>query len=339
MRAALILTGLVLAATVAAPARADIVDLIDKPAPELSCTQWWNGGAKKMAALRGRLLVVHFSNPEKITSIAFVESVRKLHKLGAERPIEVVEIVLAKDPKVVTEYFSKFDVKWRVGLDAKGDAARAFAGSSVPRTYLIGPDGSVAHHAHVNTITEAVLAPQFARVPFFVEKGVPRKAKALAKAMAKQKFAKALELARKLLEDKYAGEEETRLAGVAKAEVERSFKLRMKLLKRTIKDVDWALAWRRVELIKKLYKGTPHQVEADAAWTELSNNPRVPYHTAALEWIERIVTKTNLRRKKELESAIAELLQVQKKYENALAAKKAKEWEVEFRRILREGFD
>ena len=102
-------------------------------------------------------------------------------------------------------------------------AALAYPGSSVPRTYLIGPDGKIEWHAHIGALTDDAVDAQLARVAFFDSKNVPRKARVAAQAAAKLNFDKAVPEAQALIENKYASEEEKELARTILKEVKRYF--------------------------------------------------------------------------------------------------------------------
>jgi hypothetical protein len=164
-----------------------------------SRSRWWNGSAPKLSKWAGDVVLLHFSEPSKLTSKAFTPTVRKLHETYGEKGLHVVEILMVFGEEEADAYVKSEAAGWLVGLDANEDARGTYLGSSVPRSYLIGPDGKVAWHAHVGALNDAAVRAQLDRRPFFDTKTLPQKARAMAKAAGEQRYGSALAAAEKLL--------------------------------------------------------------------------------------------------------------------------------------------
>ena len=332
------LTALVLACLLGAGARADIVDRLDEPAPEITATQWWNGAAPKMADLRGRVVVLHVSDPARATSKAFVPNLVKLRDAYKEAPVTIVEIVENDDQAVATAHAGDTEagVTWLVGWDGAGVISRGYPGTSIPRTYVIGPDGKVAWHAHVAALTKAIVDAQVTRCAFGDAKAVPAAARLAAKAMLDLRFGDAIVAADKVFTDRYAGDDAKAFCAKVKKEVARYYAFQKGVVDAAVRDLDWAVAYHRVVRMLAVYKGTDHLAEVEKQKAELDANPRVKYIVAAQKELDGIVEHIDREDIKGLEKIIAKLKEFQSTYPDSSPAKKAGEWILECeRRIAR----
>jgi len=283
------------------PARADIADRLDEKAKEISCSTWWNGDAPKLKKLKGRVVVLHFHDPGKITSKAFEAKVKALARAHPDQAYTFIEVIVDCDEVDAKSYVARAGADWLVGWDGKGNAASAYPGSSVPRTYVIGPDGLVAWHAHIAAMRTDVLEAQFARTVFFDTKALPKKAKAAAKAAREYRFGAAVEEAEKLLAGKRSTPEEKAIADT---------------------------------IMEEVYKGTAFEEEVAAVRKKLDSNPRVAYVAEAERLMEMIIDKTDVRKKRDLESAIRELTNFEDSYANTKPAEKARSWITDYEKRL-----
>jgi hypothetical protein len=308
------------------PAHADIAYQLDHKAAELPCTKWWNGKAPRIAKLKGKVVLLHFSDPRKLTSKAFAGQVKEMHTRFKDKGLVLIE-VLQMDSEVEGEaYVATAGADWPVGLDGKGNAEAAYMGSSLPRSYLIGPDGKIAWHAHVAALKTDVIEAQLARIPFFDTKGAPQRAKQLCKLAAAQKYGSALKEADKILRDSLAPDDAKRLASVLKADVDRTFGFHWKILEKQVKELDWANAYRLVEHMEKIYKRTPHEKAVHAKFESITGNARAKWVLAAQIQLERITAKTKTRTKKNLESVIRELKLLAVDHPDTIPAQSANDW-------------
>lgn len=331
-------SALVLACLFGAGARADIVDRLDEPAAEIAASQWWNGTAPKLADLRGRVVVLHVSDPARATSKAFVPNLVKLRDAYKAAPVTFIEVVENDDQAVATAYAADAasGVTWLVGWDGTGALLRGYPGTSVPRTYVIGPDGKVAWHAHVMALTKEILDAQVTRCSFGDNKAVPAAARVAAKAMLDLRFGDAIVAADKVFTDRYAGDDAKAYCAKVKKEVARYYAFQKGVVDALIKDLDWAAAYHRIERMLVVYKGTDHLPEVEKRKAELDANPRVKYIVAAQKELDQIVEHIDREDVKGLEKIVEKLKAFQENYPDSAPAKKAGEWIEECeRRIAR----
>ncbi len=325
---------LVMGLLVALPAAADIVDRLDQKAPEVACTKWWNGKSPKIAKLGG-VVLLHVHNPTKITSKAFEGKLKEWHGEQAGKSFQMIEILVDCTEADAQDYVDRSRATWLVGYDGKGSSAFAYPGNSVPRTYLIGPDGVVVWHAHIGALKDEFLDAQYARVGYY-SKDVPRKCKALAKAARELRFGAAVKEADKLLANARATDEEKALAESVKAEVARYHALQMKVVRSLEKELDWGIVSRRVERMRTIYKGTDLADDVEKKWEQLEANPRVAYVAEKERLLDLIIDKTNTAKKGDVESALRELKSFVASYQNMKPAEKARRWITEYERLLGE---
>jgi hypothetical protein len=215
---------------------------------------------------------------------------------------------------------------WLVGLDANEDARGNYLGSSVPRSYLIGPDGKVAWHAHVGALNDAAVRAQLDRRPFFDTKTLPQKARAMAKAAGEQRYGSALAAAEKLLADPFATDDEKRLVAAVKSEIARDLAFQTKLLDREIDERDWGAAWDRVDLLAVRFKGTPEEDAIAKKLEEIQSSPRAVWVRDGQQQLDKLLERAGSKRKKDLESVVRALKNFLEIYEGSSPGEKAKTW-------------
>jgi hypothetical protein len=321
-----------------ATARAEIVDRLDQPAPEIVASTWWNGAAPKMANLRGKVVILHVSDPSRATSKGFLPNLVKLAEAYKSEPVVIIEVVEAAEDSVATGYLvdCAAEIKWQVGWDGEGALLRGYPGTSMPRTYLIGPDGKVAWHAHIAALTKPIVDAQITRCGFSDVKSVPTEARQAAKAMLDLRFGEAIVFADKVFTDSHASAEAKAYCAKVKKEISRYWTFQRGVVDALIKDLDWAVAYHRVERMLVTYKGTDHFAEVQKLKDELDANPRVKYIVEAQEFLDHLVEAVPREDIKGLERLIEKLKAFQERYPDTSPEKKAGEWIAECeRRIAR----
>ena len=332
MRRLLLLLAILLA--VGTAARGDIVDLLDEPAAEIEAAKWWNGAAPKLATLRGQVVVLHVADYTKVTSRAFAGHVKRFAEEWRPRGVQFFEIVLNADEAVAQTYVDGDQPAWSVGWDGVHAIGRGYPGSSVPRMYVIGPDGKVVWHAHIAACTDNVIEAQLARASFYDVKAVPKKARNAAKAAAELRFGEAVAAADELFTDKYASAVEKAFGARIKTEVARYFDFQKKVVDALVRDLDWAVAYHRVERMRVVYKGTAFEADTEKMWKELEDNPRVAFVVKAQFELDRLLEGLAKMKRDDLELLLAKLDLFLDSYEDTAPAKKAAEWKVEIQRML-----
>lgn len=318
-------------------ARADIVDRLDQPAAEIAAQTWWNGAAPKLADLRGKVVVLHVSDPARATSKGFVPNLVRLTEAYKSQPVVFIEVVESADDGVASGYAKDpaGTVKWLVGWDATGALQKGYPGSSCPRTYLIGPDGKVAWHAHIAALTKEILDAQVTRCTFWDTASVPAAARPAAKAMLDFRFADAIAAADKVFTDQYAPGDAKNYCAKVKKEVARYYAFQVGVLEALLKDLDWAVAYHRVERMVVVYKGTEHEADVQRRKDELDANPRVKYIIEAQKHLDEMVKDVPHLGPRDLERLIEKLKAFVEQYPESSPAKKATEWIAECERRLK----
>ncbi len=332
------LAALVLALCWGTAARADIVDRLDQPAPEIVATTWWNGAAPKIASLRGKVVILHVSDPSRATSKGFLPNLVKLAETYKSQPVVIIEVLESAEDACATKYLvdDAASIKWQVGWDGAGALLKGYPGTSMPRTYVIGPDGKVAWHAHVAALTKDILEAQINRCAFGDPKTVPYDARHAAKALLDLRFGEAIDFADKVFTDSHASGEAKAFCAKVKKEISRYWTFQRGVVDALIKDLDWAVAYHRVERMLVTYKGTDHLAEVQKLKDELDANPRVKYIVLAQEYLDHLVEDVARQDIKGLERLIEKLKAFQEKYPDTSPEKKAGEWIAECeRRIAR----
>lgn len=118
--------------------------------PELTpalTLQLLDGSRVQLKALRGRPVLVSFWSLSCGPCLEEIPVLRRLHQDLTPRGLEIVAIAMAYDPPAaVLDFVGKQALPYRVALDLDGAGARAFGGvPQLPRSFVIGPDGAIAH--------------------------------------------------------------------------------------------------------------------------------------------------------------------------------------------------
>lgn len=316
-------------ALAAAPASApaDIADRLDEPAAEIECAKWEAGQPTQIAKLRGRVVVLHFSDPDRITSQAAVPTMKKLAAAWKDAPVTIVEVVTSSTETAAAAYASKELPPWAVGWDAKGASSGRYPGDSIPRTYLIGPDGRIVWHAHVQALTKDLVQAQVSRVQFFAPGPDVKRAKSAARLASEMKFGAALHEGEKVEADRLSTDADRALVQAIRADVARTYEFDKKLLETLVKDCDWGLAWRRVQRMKAVFAGTEYEAKANADIARLEANPVVAYVRPAQDQYDALIDQyAKARTKKDVESLLTAVRNFADRYVNTKPGDRAAQW-------------
>lgn len=337
IRRLLLLAAAILLVTLSgAPASAEIADRLDEAAVEVACSKWWGIDQTRVDKLRGRVVVVHFSKPELVTSKAALVPLRKLVDGHPGAPLTVVEVIVSADEAIAADYVATVKPTWSVGFDGNGTAAARWPGSSVPRTYMIGPDGRIAWHAHIVALTEPLLQAQLQRVLIYAPSSQLKAAKSAQKLAAEMRYKAALDECDKVDTEKYANEADRDVVKAIRAEVDREFKFLYTHAVKLADDRDYGLAWRRLERLAEIYKGTAHETEIAAKMAELKARDIVPYVIRAQDDYDKLSGRP-ARSAKQIKDLISELEGFIGKYgEEVVPGERALKWKQELVKQLAE---
>lgn len=326
---------LLLLLAAALPVWADIATRLDRPAEDLPCTKWWNGDGSKMKAFQGRVVLVHFSDPRKSTSKAFTASLAKVAAKFGEKGLALVEVVLA-DEDTAAAHAGNEAVTWPVGVDPEGVAEAGYPGSSVPRTYLVGPDGRIVWHAHVGALTDELVDAQLARTAFFDPKQVPKRCRAMATAAGKRKFATALAEAAKIDADSRATTEEKALVSLVRSDLERHYAFHLKLADTEIHEKEYGQGWARLERLLEDFAGTDRAAAVEERIQKLKDSPIAVHVREGERQLDEILERAGSRKKNDLRNMIGALEALMKDHGHTVVGPRAKSWHDELVKRLAE---
>lgn len=318
-------------------AHAAIVSLLDQPAPELSGGKWIGSPSIKMSKLRGSVVVLHFSDPTRIVSKGALPKLKRIWDEHGGGDLRIVEIIVSESSISPEVYVEDEKIGWPVTVDYEGKTAAAYPGTSLPRTYLIGPDGIVQWHGHVGALSDRILRGQLDRAVFFDKDRVPKKARSLAAALAKLDYRKALSLADSLESASGATDEEKAFAERAREDAERYATLQQKLLDEEVTKRDRARAWLRLKRLLKTFKGTPREAEFQRQFDEQDALARTHFVLKLRKELDDILEKAGSNRKKDVESAVARLKVFAADAEGTVEGDEANEWVRELEARLSSG--
>ena len=272
-----------LAALPAAPAAA-AVGVGDTPALRVNAA---GGGTIDLAALKGKIVVLDFwatwCGPCMAEAPHMVGLYQKYHEQG----LEIIGISLDSSDAVMLPVAKENGLIWPQHVDADKSIRREFGVDSIPRVFVIGPDGQVLWTGHPANL-DAPLADAFAKHP-------PRLVdeKTLAAAVA------AADSADKLLatgdaagalrayaavppeagKDKQFAEREAALSGKLTAAADGL----LAEVDAMVADGKYAQASARMAELSESLKGTPAADKAKAKRAELSADPKVKAALAAAD--------------------------------------------------------
>ncbi|MCG3133754.1 MAG: hypothetical protein HMLKMBBP_00988 [Planctomycetes bacterium] len=315
-------------------ARAEIVDRIDESAPELECAKWFGDAPAKWEKFRGRVVVLHFSRPEVVTSRAAAGSLRDFAKKWATKPVTVIEVALSVEEASVAAYVSRDAPPWPVGHDAAGATAAKFPGTSVPRTYLIGPDGRIFWHAHILALTDAMVQEQLDRIAFVAPGPEVKLGKGCARAAGDMRWADALAAAAKLETDAKASDADREIARQVRAEVPRAFQVDLGRAEKLVTERDYGLAWRRFERMLVRFKGTVHEKAVQDRMAELDAKEIVPFCRKGQDRLDDLMTKWPTRTRSDVEKLIVAIDEWDSLYGETRPAERAAKFREEMTALL-----
>lgn len=332
-RAAALAAVVVLAA---ASARAEIADRLDAEAPEFSCTKWWNGPAPTFAKLRGRVVILCFGDPGVVTSKAAAPALAKVAEKWKDAPVTIVEVAVCAKEETAADWATKNGGRL-LGWDSKGTTSAGYPGTSVPRAYVIGPDGRIVWHAHIGALTDDVVKGQVARVIFFSPPKEAKKTAAAARLAGEQRYGAALAETSKLALDRFLTDPDREVIAAIRAEIPRSFAFQKKLLDTNEDLLDWPLAVKRVERMEAMFRGTEFEKQVADRRAKLDGNPRVAWVCKAQKLLDEAVEDAaKAKSKRDFEAVIERFRGVEQGFPETKPSERAREWREAMEKRLEE---
>ncbi len=103
-----------------------------------------DGSQVSLKSLQGSVVLVNFWATWCPPCKAEIPSLEKLHSLYKSKGLRVLSIDVAEDKDTVSRFVSANKMETTVLLDAGGETARVYGAQSIPLTYIVTKDGSVA---------------------------------------------------------------------------------------------------------------------------------------------------------------------------------------------------
>ena len=134
-----------------ARARNNLGALVDRPAPELVCEEWFNSEPLTLAGLRGKVVVLTLWGgfAEHGPARDRIDELRALHDLF--EGVDDVAFISVHDsgiePEAARDYVEKYEVTFPVGFDVEtADTFDLYDTHSIPQTVLIDRKGIVRYY-------------------------------------------------------------------------------------------------------------------------------------------------------------------------------------------------
>jgi len=115
-----------------------------RDAPDISFVPL-QGAPLTMRDLRGKVVLVNFWATTCVICAAELPEVISTYQTYAPRGLEIVAVAMSYDPAwLVAEYATKKRLPFKVALDSRGAAERAFGGiEGTPTSFLISKKGEI----------------------------------------------------------------------------------------------------------------------------------------------------------------------------------------------------
>jgi peroxiredoxin len=147
----------------ATPGKNNLGPLLDKPAPEIRCSDWVNSVPLTLESLRGKVVVLTFWGgfDESPLGISRMEELRALHDLY--RGVDDVAVVAVHDHSIdwseVENYVQTLRLRFPVGRDAEPFVTFVnYNVNFIPQTVIIDKEGILRYFEVEGRIPELIKA-------------------------------------------------------------------------------------------------------------------------------------------------------------------------------------
>ena len=308
--------GIVALALLASAARAD--SFLDKPAPEPAVAKWVAGEPPPAwKALGGRCALLELFDPDDIVSLGLVSHTVEIAAKAAERKLVIVSVAVgtgAEEGKA-GEFAKRFRMAWPVGVDRRGETYFAAGSPTLPRYFLIAPDGSVMWEGSPGVLDAPTLDGFLERARLWRPAEVARTMRPAAEAFTGGKYGTALKKAEEALVEfqkrSRAGlpvdGDEGKDAAVVRDAVKNLALLRLGVADRLAKD-RWSLdAQEMLEAMVRSFAGTEWEGKAKEALAAIAADKRAVAEIEATKRLREILAAARPTTRKRIEKAIAEI--------------------------------
>jgi redoxin len=329
------------AAVLLAAASARAGSPLDRPAPDPVAAKWIVGEPPPAwKALKGRCALLEILDPDDLVCQGLVSRTGEIAPRAAERKLVVLSVAVgtgATEEKA-REFAKSFKVTWPFALDRSGETFVAFGMPSLPRYFLIAPDGRVAWEGNPGTLDDRTLAGFLDRARLWRPEEVAKLLRPAAEAFVRGKYALAVKRVEEVLPEVKHRQEmkqpldgtEEKDAAVITGAVKDIATIRLAAADRLAKD-RWSLdALEILEDLARDFAGTEHEGKARERLKAIADDPRAQYEILATRRLREILGKLRPLNRRNAERAVEALAEFVKEFDNLQAAERAK---IEKRRL------
>lgn len=308
---------------------------LDRPAPEVSVAKWIAGEAPPgWKGLKGRSALLELLDPDDLVCQGLVSRTAEIAPKAAERRLVVLSVAVGTGATEARakEFAKSFKVGWPLGIDRAGETFVAFGMPSLPRYFLLTPDGRVAWEGNSGTLDEKTLAGFLERARLWRPEEISKLLRPAADAFVRGKYALAVKKVEEVLpEVKHRQEQkqpldgtEDRDAAVVKDAVRDIAAIRLAAADRLAKD-RWSLDAREIlEDLARDFAGTEHEGKARERLKAIADDARAQYEILATKRLREILGKVKPLTRRNVEKAVDALGEFLTEFENLQAAERAK---------------
>jgi hypothetical protein len=318
---------------------------LDRPAPEVSVAKWVSGEAPAgWKTLKGRSALLELLDPDDLVCQGLVSRTAEIAPKAAERKLVVLSVAVgtgATEEKA-KEFAKSFKVGWPLGVDRAGETFVAFGMPSLPRYFLLTPDGRVAWEGNPGTLDDRTLAGFLERARLWRPEEVSKLLRPAADAFVRGKYALAVKKADEVLpEVKHRREykqpldgTEEKDAAVVKDAVRDIATIRLAAADRLAKD-RWSLDAREIlEDLARDFAGTEHEGKARERLQAIHDDPRAQLEIEGVKRLREILGKVKPLTRRNVERAVEALGEFLKAHENLQAAERGRAERARLQRML-----
>ena len=327
----------------ASPARAD--SLLDRPAPEPVVSKWAAGEAPpSLKALKGRCALVEILDPDDIVSQGLVSRTVEIALRAAERKLVILSVATGAgaDEEKAREFAKASKVTWPLGVDRNSETFLAYGMPSLPRYFLVSPDGRVAWEGSPGTLDDKALGAFLERARLWRPEEVAKGARPAAESFVKGKYAAAVKKATELIEEgrakrvkglpsDEAGEKDALVVLDAVRDIAAA---RFAIADRFAKD-RWSLDARdMLEGVASAFAGTEHEAKARERLAAIAADARAQYEITAMTRLREILARVRPVTKRTIEKAIGEIDDLLIPYAGSQSGERAKAEKARLQKLL-----
>ncbi len=136
------------------------LNVVGRPAAEISASRWMPGTPHPLSSLKGRAVLLVFWATWCPHCREEMPAVKKLYERYRERGLEIVAVTRhskGQTDEDVANYMKEQGIPFPVAIDAGGATSSAYGVSGIPAAALVDPAGKVVWRNHPSRLTDADL--------------------------------------------------------------------------------------------------------------------------------------------------------------------------------------